>query len=206
MATYTTRKGYILQDPPLVQKLLADTRAGWFWFILRLWVGWQWISAAEHKVSDPAWVQTGAALKGFWTNAIKIPDTGKPAIAFGWYRDFIQMMLNAGAYTWFGKLVAYGELLVGIALVIGAFTGIAAFFGALMNWNYIMAGAASTNGLLLVLAILIILAWKVAGYVGADYFLLRWIGTPWQALNPVPAEPQEAAKARKPGASPVPGD
>lgn len=48
-----------------------------------------------------------------------------------------------------------------------------------------MAGAASTNGLLLILAIGIILAWKVAGYIGADYFLLRWIGTPWQ---PVPVD------------------
>jgi drug/metabolite transporter (DMT)-like permease len=71
--------------------------------------------------------------------------------------------------------------MIGIALIIGAFVGIAAFFGALMNWNYIMAGAASTNGLLLVVAVLLVLAWKVAGYYGADFFLLRWLGVPWQA-------------------------
>jgi len=46
--------------------------------------------------------------------------------------------LDAEAYSWFGKAVAYGELLVGVALVIGAFTGIAAFFGALMNWNFMI--------------------------------------------------------------------
>jgi thiosulfate dehydrogenase [quinone] large subunit len=73
--------------------------------------------------------------------------------------------------------------LIGIALIIGAFVGIAAFFGALMNWNYIMAGAASTNGLLLVVAILLVLAWKVAGYYGADFILLRWLGVPWQASD-----------------------
>ena len=33
------------------------------------------------------------------------------------------------------------------ALILGAFTGIAAFFGAFMNWNYIMDGSASTNAL-----------------------------------------------------------
>ena len=88
-------------------------------------------------------------------------------------------MLDHQAYTWFGKLVAYGELLIGIGLIIGAFVGIAAFFGALMNWNYIMAGAASTNGLLLVVAILLVLAWKVAGYYGADFILLRWLSVPW---------------------------
>lgn len=79
--------------------------------------------------------------------------------------------------------MAYGELLIGIALIIGAFIGIAAFFGALLRWNFIMAGTASTNGLLLVVAILLVLDWKVAGYYGADLILLRWLGVPWQDNN-----------------------
>ena len=48
-----------------------------------------------------------------------------------------------------------------------------------MNWNYIMVVSASINGLLLALEVGLILAWKVSGYIGADFFLLRWIGTPW---------------------------
>jgi len=44
--------------------------------------------------------------------------------------------------SWFASLVAFGEFLVGAALIVGAFVGIAAFFGALMNWNFIMAGSA----------------------------------------------------------------
>jgi len=77
-------------------------------------------------------------------------------------------------------LVSYGELLVGVALVLGAFVGIAAFFGALMNWNFMMAGAASTNPVLFTLAILLLLAWKIAGYIGLDYYLLALLGTPWR--------------------------
>ena len=73
----------------------------------------------------------------------------------------------------------WGEVLVGLALILGAFVGIAAFFGAAMNFNFIMAGAASTNGLLFVLAILLMLAWKVAGWYGFDRWLLPLIGTPW---------------------------
>ncbi len=179
MANVLTRRGQVVQDPPLVDKLLSDPRAGWLWLVPRLWIGWKWIDAASHKITNPAWVGGGEALKGFWTFAISIPEEGRPPIAFDWYRGFIQALLDAEAYTWFAKLVAYGELLVGIALVVGAFTGIAAFFGAFMNWNFMMAGAASTNPVLFLIAIGLILGWKVSGYIGADYFLLPWLGTPW---------------------------
>ncbi|MCA9964172.1 MAG: hypothetical protein KC423_08015, partial [Anaerolineales bacterium] len=102
-----------------------------------------------------------------------------PPIAFDWYRSFLTYMLNAEAYTWFAKLIAYGEVLIGIALILGLFTGIAAFFSGFMNWNFIMAGSASTNGMLFFIAVLLILAWKTAGYIGVDYYLLPYLGTPW---------------------------
>jgi thiosulfate dehydrogenase [quinone] large subunit len=190
MATVITRKGEVVQDPPLVQKLLADPRAAWLWLPLRLWLGYQWVEAATHKITNPAWMQTGEAIKGFWVNAVKIPETGRPAISFDWYRAFLQAMLDAQAYTWFAKLIAVGELLVGIGLIVGAFTGIAAFFGGFMNWNFMMAGSASTSPVLFTAAILLILAWKVSGYIGADYYLLRWIGTPWHGVPTPTTTPQ----------------
>lgn len=184
---YPTAHGHVITEPALAQFLFSDKRAAWLWLVLRIWLGIQWVEASLHKISDPAWVQTGTAIKGFWTAAVKIPDTGRPAIAFDWYRDVLNFMLQQQWYVLFGKLVAYGEFLIGVALIVGAFVGVAAFFGAFMNWNFIMAGAASTNGLLLVLAVFLVLAWKVAGYVGADYYLLRWIGVPWKSdtLEPV---------------------
>ena len=48
-----------------------------------------------------------------------------------------------------------------------------------MNWNFMMAGTASTNPVLMVLAVGLMLAWKVAGYYGADRWILPYIGTPW---------------------------
>ncbi len=194
MAAVITRKGKVVQDPPFVTRLLSSPMAGLIWLAVRVWLGWQWIESSQTKLYNPAWMAGGEALKGFWTGAVKIPETGRPPIAFDWYRSFLQMMLDAQAYTWFAKLVAYGELLIGIALILGAFTGIAAFFGGFMNWNFMMAGSASTNPMLFVAAVSLILAWKVAGYFGADYFLLRWIGTPWSAQ-----EPQAAAPTAEPG-------
>jgi thiosulfate dehydrogenase (quinone) large subunit len=206
MAEIKTRKGHVIQDPQIVQKLLNHPYAAWLWLGLRLWLGWQWISSAQSKIFNPAWVGGGEALRGYWANAVVIPEAGRPAIAFDWYRSFLQMMLNAEAYTWFAPLVAYGELLVGIGLMIGAFTGIAAFFGAFMNWNFMMAGSASTNPMLFVVAIGLILAWKVAGYIGADYYLLRWIGTPWKSVESAkPAQAKKGAVAF-PATEPSTGD
>ena len=181
--------GCFIEDPPLARLLFNDTRFAWIWVIVRVLLGWSWLEAASHKLTSPAWMETGEALKGFWMGALAIPDGGKSKIAFDWYRTFLQGMVDNGSYVWFAKLIAIGELLIGVGLIVGAFVGIAAFFGALMNWNFIMAGSASTNGLLLVGAIVLILAWKVAGYYGADYYLLRWLGTPWRSRSTTAVEP-----------------
>ena len=46
--------------------------------------------------------------------------------------------------------------------------------------NFMMAGTASVNPVLFTLSVLLILAWKTAGYLGLDRFLLPWLGTPWK--------------------------
>lgn len=180
--TVQTTSGKEIQDPPLARFLFSDTRMAPVWLIIRVLLGWDWLSHGLEKLGNPAWMETGVALQGYWERAVAIPETGRPAIAFGWYRDFLQGMLDAGSYTWFAKLIAIGEAAIGIALILGLFVGIAAFFGAFMNWNFIMAGSASTNGFLAVVAIFLVLAWKVAGYYGLDYYLLPRLGTPWQPL------------------------
>jgi len=108
------------------------------------------------------------------------PVSGKPPIAYDWYREFVATLLAGGHYTWFSKLVIAGELAIGIALIIGAFTGIAAFAGGFMNWNFLMAGTAATNPLLFAIATWLVLAWKTAGWIGADRYLLPYVGTPWK--------------------------
>ncbi len=178
MAKIFDRQNMEISDPPITKFLFSDTRFAWIWLPLRVYLGWQWVEASQHKIFDAKWVVTGEALKGYWLNALKTDP--RPVIAFDWYRQFIQFLVDSQAYTWFAKVVAYGELLVGIALIVGAFTGIAAFFGGFMNWNFMMAGSASTNPFLFTLAVLLILAWKTAGYWGLDRYLLPLLGTPWR--------------------------
>jgi len=185
-----TTGGRRITDPPIARFLFNDTRLAIVWLVIRVLVGWTWVSAAMTKINDPDWMLTGEALRRFWNNAIQIPaGSAKPPITFDWYRDFIQSMLNAGAYVWFAKLITVAELTVGILLILGLFTGIAAFIGGFLNWNYLMAGSASTNPLLFVGSIFLILAWKTAGYYGLDRFLLPSLGTPWVHDPPVVQQP-----------------
>jgi thiosulfate dehydrogenase [quinone] large subunit len=159
--------------------LFSDKRVSILWLAVRVWLGWQWIEAGWHKVTNPAWMQTGEALKGFWMGAVQIPAEGRPPIAFDWYRTLLQAGLDAQVYTWFAKVIAVSEILIGVALIVGLFVGLTAFFGGFMNWNFIMAGSASVNGVFFGLSVLLVLAWKIAGYLGADYFVLPRVADLW---------------------------
>jgi thiosulfate dehydrogenase (quinone) large subunit len=168
----------VLEDPPIARWLFGDTRLAWLWLPLRVYLGYDWLTHGWAKLQNPKWAQTGEALRDFWSTGVQIDP--RPVIAVDWYRDFIQWMLDVQAYTWFAKVVIAGELLVGIALILGAFTGIAAFTGGFLNWNFVMAGTASTNALLFAISTWLVLAWKTAGWIGLDRWLLKALGTPWR--------------------------
>ena len=170
-----------VEGPAFTRFLFSNSRAGLFWLPVRLFLGFSWMEAAVHKITGTGWLDGGAALKGYWTAAAAIPDKGRPPISFEWYRDFINFLLSNHSESWFAPLIAFGELAVGIGLVVGCLTGIAAFFGALMNMSFLLAGSASTNPVLFTFAIGLILAWRVAGYYGVDRYLLPRLGTPWRA-------------------------
>jgi thiosulfate dehydrogenase [quinone] large subunit len=187
----TDDKGNVLiQDPPIARFFFQNTKASILWLLVRLYVGFDFIEAGWHKFNDPAWMGDGSGILGFWTRAAGVNAAGQPVITYGWYRSFIQFLIDSNSAVWFSKLIVFGELLVGLGLIVGGLVGIAAFFGALMNMSFLMAGTVSTNPVLFFLGILLILAWKNAGYLGIDRFLLPLFGTPWgqpKLEDPVPA-------------------
>jgi thiosulfate dehydrogenase (quinone) large subunit len=169
-----------IEGPPFARFLFNNSRAGLFWLPIRLFVGFAWVEAGWHKFTDPEWTQGGAALRSYWERAASIPEEGRPPITYEWYRDFINLLLSGNHEWWFAWVVTLGELAIGIALILGALTGIAAFFGAFMNMSFLLAGSASTNPVMFALAVGLMLAWKVAGYYGIDRYLLPRLGTPWR--------------------------
>jgi thiosulfate dehydrogenase (quinone) large subunit len=169
-----------VEGPAFARFLFNNSAAGLIWLPIRLFVGFEWLEAGWHKVSGGGWLDGGSALAGFWKSAAAVPDQGRPPITYEWFRDFISFLRAGHHETWFAPLVAFGELAVGLGLIFGALTGVAAFFGAVMNMSFLLAGSASTNPIMFTLAIGLILAWKVAGYYGVDRYLLPRLGTPWR--------------------------
>lgn len=171
-------KNIIVPENPVSNFLFNNTRSGLIWLVIRLYLGYAWLNAGWHKVTSDKWVgeNAGAGLTGFVKGAIGKAADGKDVT--GWYANFLENMVlpNAKAFSY---VVAFGEVLVGLGLILGLLTGIAAFFGAFMNASFLFAGTLSTNPLLFILATWLVLGWKVAGWYGLDRWALPLLGTPW---------------------------
>lgn len=169
-----------IEDPPFAKDLFGNVRWSWLWLLLRLYLGYSWLTPGLSKLGNPAWTgaNAGTALTGFVQGALAQTGGEHPAVQ-SWYAGFLENVVLPNARVW-SYLVAFGEALVGIALILGIFTGIAAFFGMTMNFSYLLAGAVSTNPILLAIGILLILAWKTAGWLGLDRWVLPALGTPWK--------------------------
>ena len=130
------------------------------------------------------------------TGALAQSSGPHPAVQ-GWYASFLQSVVlpNAGLFAY---MVTFGEVLVGIALILGLLTGIASFFGVFMNLKYLLAGTVSTNPILGFLALFLILAWRVAGYYGLDSFILPLLGTPWTGSLAHKPTPVKAVPPKEP--------
>ncbi len=180
--TMLKKSTIIIPENPLSSFLFSDTRSAVIWLFIRLYVGYAWLTAGWGKVTSDAWTgeNAGAAINGFVSGAIAKSQEGGDVS--GWFATFLENAVLPNAKL-FGFVVAYGELLVGLGLIFGLLTGIAAFFGALMNVSFLLAGTLSTNPILFILATWLVLAWKVAGWYGLDRFALPKLGTPWKNTN-----------------------
>jgi len=146
---------------------------------IRIYLGYLWLSAGWDKVNSPAWTgsQAGAALRGFVQGALAKTSGEHPDVQ-GWYAWFLRELVLPNA-TLFSYLVAWGEVLVGIALILGVLTGVAAFFGGFMNANFLLAGAVSTNPIMLALELVLIIGWRPAGWWGLDRWIIPRIRPLW---------------------------
>jgi thiosulfate dehydrogenase [quinone] large subunit len=199
------------KDPPadgsstrnfrLTDWLYRSSAASLIWLVVRLWLGYEWMNAGYQKIwgSEKAafWFGGGAGVKGFATAGIAGSSTGKGGASYGWWAGFLHNFVLPNA-SWIAKFIALGELAIGIALILGLFTGLAALGGLTLNLVYMFTGSAGVNPAYAIMELPLILAWRNAGWIGLDHFALNrawraqhlaWMshGSHRRAASPTPA-------------------
>jgi thiosulfate dehydrogenase [quinone] large subunit len=167
----------------LTQLFFYDTKSAPIWLLIRLYVGYEWMLGGWEKINDTTWYgeKAGTALNGFIQGALHktaafcppAPAACYPDVS-NWYAAFLQNIVLPHVTGW-SYAITLGELAVGLGLIVGLFTGLAAFFGLFMNLNFMLAGALSINPQMFVLALGIVLARRVAGYYGLDHYGASYI-------------------------------
>lgn len=195
-----------VEEPPAARWLFGSSTAAWIWLVARLWLGWEWFQSGFGKVfggnitwrvwdwgqeqysfdgdANVGWVRSsgdtgiGDSVAGFADRAIQSAEGPHPDVAFSWYVEFLEWLRDT-AHPVVGPMVAIGELVIGVLLIVGLVTGIAAFLGAVLNFSFVFAGSAGINPAMILLSVLLVLAWRNAGWWGLDRWALPKLGTPW---------------------------
>jgi thiosulfate dehydrogenase (quinone) large subunit len=165
-------------EPAISKFFLASEGAAAIWFVVRMDVGSEWLLAGWEKITSPAWGTSGIALSGFVAGALAKTSGANPAVQ-GWYAWFLQHVVQPNV-GFFSFIVTWGEFAVGLGILLGILTGIAAGFGVLMNLNYLLAGTVSVNPVLGMFGLFLCFSWRVCGWIGVDRWLLPALGLPWE--------------------------
>jgi thiosulfate dehydrogenase [quinone] large subunit len=155
--------------------LFRSKAASLIWLVARLWLGYEWLNAGYQKLwgseKSAFWYGGGAGVKGFATAGVAGSAAGKSGASYGWWAGFLHNFVIPNA-SWIAKLVTLSELVIGALLILGLFTGAAAFAGIGLNVIYMFSGSAGVNPAYGVVSIFLILAWRNAGYFGLDRYAL----------------------------------
>jgi thiosulfate dehydrogenase [quinone] large subunit len=158
--------------------LFRSSAASLIWLVVRVVLGYWWLNAGYQKIwgSERAafWFGGGAGVKGFATAGIVGSSTGKGGASYGWWAGFLHNFVIPNA-SWIAKFIALGELAIGIALILGLLTGLAALAGLLLNLIYMFTGSAGVNPAYAILSLGLILGWRNAGLLGLDRFALSGV-------------------------------
>lgn len=152
----------------MVKLLRENIYASYFLALIRVYLGWSWLTAGWGKLTSGSFDATG-----FLTGAIAKATGDHPSVQ-GWWANFLESFAipNAGLFNF---LIPTGEFLVGLGLIVGGLTTAAVFFGMMMNFAFLFSGSTSTNVQMVLLSIFVLVAGANAGRLGIDYYVLPYL-------------------------------
>jgi thiosulfate dehydrogenase [quinone] large subunit len=132
------------------------------WLAMRVWLGIMWMQAGWAKLFG---AENGFFLHNNGAGVAGFAAHGTPA--YTWWGSFLHSFVvpNAG---WIAIFVAFAEFTVGVCLVLGLFTRVAALGSLALLFTYVMSGTASVCGFYALFAIVILATWKTSSWIGVD--------------------------------------
>jgi thiosulfate dehydrogenase (quinone) large subunit len=168
MSTVKTTVTAVIGEPakranlPVWESLKSSKLAALGWTAMRVWLGTMWIQAGSAKLWG---AEAGAFLHNNGAGVAGFAAHGTPA--YSWWGSFLHgfVVPNAGAI---GVLVAVSEFAIGVALVAGLFTRVAALGSLALLFTYVMSGTASVCAFYALFAIVILVMWRTSSWIGFD--------------------------------------
>jgi thiosulfate dehydrogenase (quinone) large subunit len=160
-----------IKSPKILHWLGESRIAAVGWAAARIWLGIMWIQAGKAKLwgsENSAFLHHGGAgVHGFATAGIKLA-------SYSWWGHFLHgfVLPNSG---WIGVAISVSEFVIGIALVLGVFTPGFAFLALGLNVVYMFSGTAGVNPVYAIFAVVLILAWRTSGWIGADGLAMGYL-------------------------------
>jgi len=132
------------------------------WTAMRVWLGAMWIQAGSAKLWG---AESAGFIRGNGAGVAGFAAHGTPA--YSWWGTFLHgfVVPNAG---WIGILIAVAEFAIGIALVSGLFTRVAALGSLALLFTYVMSGTASVCAFYALFAVVILVMWRTSSWIGVD--------------------------------------
>lgn len=158
-----------------IKWIREHSTASWLLLIIRLWLGWKWLSSGWGKVTE------GFDASGYLQGAIAKAGGEHPVVQ-NWWASFLSEVALPNVQV-FNFLVPWGEVLVGLGLLLGTLTTFAALMGLVMNFSFLFSGTISSNPNMVIVGMLILVAGANAGKVGLDSWLLPYLKRKWRALR-----------------------
>jgi thiosulfate dehydrogenase (quinone) large subunit len=162
----------------MMMALLRRSLLAPVWAVVRILVGVTWLSAAIEKLSAAnVYIggQAGTAVAGYLHGALAQTAGAHPQVTAEWAWLIRSLFLPTAGFWSF--VVTFGELAVGIGLILGVFTGTALIAAMVMNMAYMLSGSATVNPVLFALEAIMLAVGPMVAVWGLDHLLCRdWKG------------------------------
>ncbi|PFQ92353.1 DoxX family protein [Bacillus cereus] len=149
----------------VIQFLRENKAVSFVLAVIRVYLGYKWLMAGIGKLQGKGFDATG-----YLQGAIEKSKGAQPAVQ-SWWASFLQDFAIPNVDL-FNTLVTWGEILVGIGLIVGCLTKTAVFFGLVMNFSYMFSGSIGVNPEMVILSMFVLVSGMNAGKFGIDGFVI----------------------------------